>query len=567
MSNNDMERFNQKNTPGLHCKDELELLKSALKEACEANRVKSDFLARMSHEMRTSLNAIIGLSELSLNADGLGEETLSRLEKIYSAGSTLLKIVNDILDISKIEAGKLELVPLEYDLPNLISDTIAQNILLAGGKRIQFTLNIDSELPMRLCGDELRIKQILNNLLSNAFKYTQEGAVELGLRRIRKAGADWLAIWVKDTGIGIKQADKDKLFLDYAQFDTKANRKIEGTGLGLPIAKKLVELMGGSIHVESEYGIGSVFSVKIKQAHIDDETIGEELASGLKSLKFSGARRKKTAEPKLLRLPYTRVLVVDDVPTNLEVAKGMLESYGMIVDCMESGQQAIDSIREEKIKYNAIFMDQIMPEMDGIETVSVIRNKIKTEYAMTVPIIALSANAACGQEAMFLTKGFQAFLSKPVDSASLNEIIKKYVQDTAQEKNYSASLVCQPERKKLFFPWHINEANLQMGYERFECNEQNFLHILRSYSINTRAILEYLKKVSRENLSEYAIRVHGVKGSSFGICANGVGEQAAVLEKAAKAGDFDFIKANNQKFIEMAGSLITNIDNLLSKVA
>ena len=562
MSNNDMERFQLKNIAGLTQQDELDSLKSALEEACKANRLKSDFLARMSHEMRTSLNAIIGLSELSLNAEGVCKETLCRLEKIYSAGSTLLKTVNDILDISKIEAGKLELVPAEYDLPNLINETIAQNIFLIGSKHIQFTLDIRSDLPMRLCGDELRIRQVINNFLSNALKYTQEGAVVFGLRYIRKADADWLAFWVKDTGIGIRQEDKDKLFLDYAQFDTRINHKIEGTGLGLPIAKKLVELMGGSIHVESEYGIGSLFSVRIKQSHIDDETIGSELANSLKSFRYSSVRR--SLKPTLLRLPYARVLVVDDVLTNLEVAKGMLEPYGMTVDCVDSGQQAVDIIRDGKVKYSAIFMDQLMPKMDGIETVNVIRN-IGTEYARTVPIIALTANAINGQEAMFLSKGFQAFLPKPIESGVLNEVIKKWVQNKELEKKYIDGETHQPEKRKLLFPWRINEANLQKAYELFDYNEQNLLHILRTYSANTRVILESLKNISRENLSEYAIIVHGIKGSSFSICANEVGEKAVALEKAAKTGDFNFIKLNNREFIEMTGKLITNLDNLLRK--
>jgi signal transduction histidine kinase len=229
-----------------------------LKQAAEtASEAKSNFLANMSHEMRTPLNAIIGLSELELGSDELSEETNNNIEKIYGSGMTLLGIINDILDISKIEAGKLDLIPVEYDVPSLVNDTVTLNAVRIGSKPIEFRLHIDENLPIKLLGDELRVKQVFNNLLSNAFKYTEKGIVDWRLSGKAEGKDVWLTSIVTDTGIGIRQEDVPKLFTDYNQVDTKSNRRIEGTGLGLSITKKMIELMDGDIDVKSEYGKGS----------------------------------------------------------------------------------------------------------------------------------------------------------------------------------------------------------------------------------------------------------------------------------------------------------------------
>ncbi|MDR2727030.1 MAG: response regulator, partial [Deltaproteobacteria bacterium] len=364
----------------------LEELNKTVRAASEA---KSKFLANMSHEMRTPLNAIIGLSELSLESGEAKKENQQDLEKIYNAGTTLLSTVNDILDISKIEAGKFELVAAEYDIPSLINDAVTQSVLHIGEKPIQFILDIDGDLPTRLYGDELRIKQIFNNLLSNAFKYTREGTVELGIRCSREGDAVWMTACVRDTGIGIRPGDVDRLFFDFIQMDMESNRKIEGTGLGLSIAKRIAEMMDGSITVESEYGRGSVFTVKLRQQFVADAVIGPEVVKSLKNFHYSDQKRHKNSRLARIRLPYARVLVVDDVPTNLDVAKGMLKPYGMQVDCVTSGQQAVDAVRAATIRYNAVFMDHMMPEMDGVEATRIIREEIGTEYARDIPIIAL----------------------------------------------------------------------------------------------------------------------------------------------------------------------------------
>ena len=553
-----------------------------------ANNAKSDFLASMSHEMRTPLNAIIGLSGLCLDIGGLDKEALLNLEKIYDAGQTLLSTVNDVLDISKIEAGKLELVPSEYDIPSLINDTITQCIMRRGDKPIQFVLDINEDLPTHAYGDELRIKQIFNNLLSNAFKYTMEGTVKLSVWCERDAkGADdvvWLCVRVKDTGIGIRQEDMDKLFNIYSQVDIKSNSKIEGTGLGLSITKRIVEMMNGSVAVESEYGKGSVFSAKFQQKFVTGEVIGPDVVKNLKNFCYSDHKRKKNSQLVRNRMPYANVLVVDDVPTNLDVTRGMMKPYGMNVDCVTSGQEAINAIRKGKIRYDAIFMDHMMPEMDGIEAVRIIRNEIGSDYAKNIPIIALTANAIMGNEEMFLKKGFQAFLSKPIEVKQLDFILNAWIRNrqgketllAAEKESMPDSIEAeesQPGSNVLngfFNDLFIEGIDFVQGLERYS-SESAYLEVLRSYQVHTPALLD---KISAFNsgeksmtMSYYIVIIHGVKGSSYGICANVVGAMAEELEKAARAGDRERVVKNNVGLITVIESLLSSIGEVLLAVS
>ena len=409
-------------------------------EAQAASKAKSKFLANMSHEMRTPLNAIIGLSELSLGREQLPETAEKNLEKIYSSGMTLLGIVNDLLDISKIESGRFEMITAEYDLPGLLNDTVTLNAVRIGGKPVQLNLLVDENLPCRLSGDELRIKQIFNNILSNAIKYTHEGTVDFRVSvepapsaAPPESGSSprektvWLTASVTDSGIGIKPEDMGKLFTDYNRLDTKKNRNLEGTGLGLALTKRITELMGGAITVESEYGKGSTFSVRLCQRAVDDDTIGAAAAENLRKSRYADQKRSHNAGMSRIQLPDARVLVVDDVEINLDVARGMMEPYGMAIDCVLSGQEAIDLIRGENPRYDAVFMDHMMPGLDGIETVRIMREEIGTAYAHNVPVIALTANAVSGTQELFLNKGFQDFLSKPMDILRLDEVIRRWI--------------------------------------------------------------------------------------------------------------------------------------------
>jgi signal transduction histidine kinase/CheY-like chemotaxis protein/PAS domain-containing protein len=415
-------------------------LQDALIDAREANSAKSIFLAHMSHEMRTPLNAVVGLSELALEDGEVSSETGNKLEKIHASGVTILNIINDILDISKIESGKLEIHPNQYDAAKLINDVVMFNIARIEEKPIEFKLDVDPDLPKTLYGDELRVRQVFNNLLSNAFKYTDEGLVEWQISFEREGESVWLISEVRDTGRGIKPEDRKQLFTDYYQVTQETGHKIEGTGLGLSITKSIVEMMDGHVTVESEYGKGTLFSVRIRQGFVTDTSIDREalessLANGTYLLPTI---QRNDANLPYLDLSYAQVLVVDDILTNIDVAEGMLELYGVKVDCATSGGQAIEMIRAENPRYDAVFMDHMMPGMDGIEATRIIREEIGTDYAENIPIIALTANAIIGNEKMFLSKGFQAFISKPIDKARLDVVLRRWVRNEAKEKKMRA---------------------------------------------------------------------------------------------------------------------------------
>jgi signal transduction histidine kinase/CheY-like chemotaxis protein len=402
-------------------KERTTALEEQVQIAESASRAKSEFMATMSHEIRTPLNAIIGLSDIELRKN-LSEDSFDSIKKIRSSSSTLLGIINDILDISKVEAGSLDIVPGEYETAELISDAVRINVVRIGDKPLVFELRADEMLPSKLAGDELRLKQILNNILSNAIKYTKEGRVELSVY----LEGNFLVFRVSDTGIGIRKEDIGRLFTEYSQLDAKANRKIEGTGLGLAITKMLLDLMGGVMDVESEYGKGSVFTAKIPQRIVDPSPLGKDRVERLKQ--FESFDKKTPAfNAAASASSGMRVLVVDDVDINLEVARGLMEPYGLTVDCVLSGREAIEKISRGDPRYNMILMDHMMPEMDGIEAVRIIRGEIGSEYARTVPIVALTANALAGNEEMFLKHGFNGFISKPIDIIRLDEMLKKWL--------------------------------------------------------------------------------------------------------------------------------------------
>jgi signal transduction histidine kinase/FixJ family two-component response regulator/HPt (histidine-containing phosphotransfer) domain-containing protein len=563
-------------------------LVQAREEAIASADAKSDFLANMSHEMRTPLNAIIGLSQLTLDSGEVDGNAKENCEKVYNSGVTLLGLINDILDISKIESGKFELIQVEYDTPSLINDTVTLNIVRIGSKPITFHLNVDENMPNRLFGDELRIKQIFNNLLSNAFKYTKEGYVDWDISCEQDGDDAWLVSSVRDSGIGIRPMDLEKLFSEYNQVDTKSNRKIEGTGLGLSICKNMVELMDGQITVESEYGKGSTFTVRIKQGKANSVPIGAEVVENLRNFHFSDNKRDRSAKLVRVNIPYARVLVVDDVPTNLDVARGMMKPYGMQIDCAASGPAAIELIRNAELEYSAIFMDHMMPGMDGIEATRIIREEIGSEYAKTVPIIALTANAIVGNEEMFLQKGFQAFLSKPIDIMRLDFVVNHWVRDKELEKKLSGDVQqsvlagsgneggnslerrCGFELRDYMQGSDrpsINGLDLEQGLKRFGDDEKIYLEVLKSYVLNTPPLLDQLRECSEENLPDYAIVVHGIKSSSRSIGANPIGARAEALELAAKAGIFAPVKERNSDFIESIQILIASLSAMLQEIA
>ena len=554
--------------------DSSRQMEQALAAARNADSAKSDFLARMSHEMRTPLNAIVGFSELTLASGNLEPETVKSLEKIYGAGLTLLSLINDILDFSKIEAGKLYICCAEYHVPTLINDVVAQNILRKG-EDVGFILNIDADLPVSLYGDELRIKQVINNLLSNAFKFTHRGAVKLSIHSEREEDRVWVTLRVSDSGIGIRSGDLDKLFDDYVQVDRMNHQNVTGTGLGLPITKRLVEMMDGEISVASQYGVGSIFTVRFPQQFTSCEEIGSQVAKSLRNLQYAGNKRAEYAQQAYRKLPYAKILVVDDNITNIDVIKGFLRCYGMPVDSATSGQEAIDAVREEKVRYDAIFMDHMMPEMDGIEAVRRIR-EIDTEYARTVPVIALTANAIKGNAEIFLSRGFQEYMTKPIDRAHLDAVLRRFIPDVEgvsddgpqaaverrAEEERARYRTAVPQTDLRSFASEMEGLDLVKGLEHFG-DEASFMFVLRSYAVNTKVLLEALGEVGADTLAGYAITVHGIKGASRGIYAEPAGAQAEALEQAAKNGDIDYVIRNNPRFQSSVRKLIEDIELML----
>jgi signal transduction histidine kinase/DNA-binding NarL/FixJ family response regulator len=542
-------------------------------KAESASRAKSEFLARISHEIRTPLNAIIGLSEIELQKKAL-PETGENLGTIYNSGSMLLGIINEILDISKIEAGRFELTHAEYSIESVIADVVNLNLYRIGSKPLVFELRAAEDLPSRLLGDELRVKQILNNLLSNAFKYTDKGKVVLAIN-CEKQGPETspegrkvvLRFSVSDTGVGIKAEDIDRLFNDYTRLGYRSSQPVEGTGLGLAIARSLSKMMGGTITVESKFGSGSVFTAVIIQEASGNDLIGRAAAENLEAIRFSRTFRKNTG---LLRkpMPYGRVLVVDDFESNLAVAKGLLAPYQISTDCVLSGAEAIGKIRaveEGRIpEYDLIFMDHMMPGMDGIETVQIIR-ELDGDFARTIPIIALTANATAGIQDLFISKGFDGFIAKPIDLWTFDGILNQWVRnkhrdEAAAAEQAEAAAHYNESRPEAPFP-SVEGIDLAGGFERYGGKEP-YLEIVKAFCGQAGNMLERIEDPRQDMLNDYAIVIHGFKGSLFGICADELGNEAVILEKAAKSGDLETIQKKNRGFIERLETLVEKLKSL-----
>jgi len=510
----------------------LNVLKETMVELEVASKTKSEFLATMSHEIRTPLNAIIGIAQIQLQKSYLPEEDEDAFKKIFESGSGLLNIINDILDMSKIETGKLTLVTDEYDTPSLINDAVQLNVVNIGAKPIDFVLEVDENLLARLYGDELRIKQVLNNLLSNAIKYTKKGYVKLSVSDMIADGDDvYLSFAVEDSGQGMKAEDREKLFSKYQRFNAEANRDTEGTGLGLNITMQLVEMMGGKIEVQSEYGKGSIFTATIKQKAASYEVIGSDLVERLKNFTFTGHRQQEYLRVSRVPMPYGKVLVVDDVSTNLFVAEGLLIPYKLEIELVDSGYAAIDKVEKGKI-YDVIFMDHMMPHMDGVEATEIIR---KLGYQGTV--IALTANALVGNDEMFKQHGFDAFISKPIDIRQLNAVLNKYVRDRHPE-----------EAKK---------------YKESVSNQEAVILNPRISKIMCRDAEKGIETI-RESLENYDIKmftttVHGLKSALANFGEKEASEYARKLEKAAYNEDMHFINDKIDEFIMILRDVITRL--------
>ena len=352
--------------------------------------------------------------------------------KINDSADILLKIINDILDISKIEAGKMELIVVRYEVASLVTDTIQLHLVYLGSKRIQFEVNADGNMPAYLFGDDLRLKQIINNLLSNAFKYTKEGKVTFFMSCDNLGGDSEdtanLIIKVSDTGIGMTKHQLEALDGDYVRFHEEAERFTGGTGLGLPIVYKMINLMAGKIDIESEVGIGTTVTLCIPQQVSGTDKLGHETAENFRRFDESALSKRRKLDFVPEPMPYGSVLVVDDIDTNLYVAKGLMNFYNLNIETADSGYKAIEKVKEGRV-YDIIFMDHMMPNLNGMEATKIIRNLGYDE-----PIVALTANALIGQAEEFIKNRFDGFISKPIQSMHLNTILNKFIRDKQPQK-------------------------------------------------------------------------------------------------------------------------------------
>jgi len=484
------------------------------------NRHKTSFLANVSHEIRTPMNAIIGMTEL-LGYEPLNKRQMSFIDDIKVSAHSLLSIINDILDMSKIEAGKLELNPINYDFHVLLDNVHSMFSYVTKKKGIEFKYEVEGNMPRYLYGDDIRLKQVLTNICGNAVKYTEKGYVKFKVT----AADNKLIFEIKDSGIGMRKEDLPKLFNTFQRIETEKNRTIVGTGLGLSISKTFVEMMGGDIIVDSEYEQGSVFMIIIPVVLGKKEDVKSN---------------KGLMEGHTLIAPDAKVLVVDDNEFNIRVAEGLLSLFKINVYKATSGKDAIALV--QKNDYDIVFMDHMMPEMDGVEATGIIR-KMGGKYKK-LPIIALTANAVQGAKEMFLTSGFDGFISKPIDMQEMYNLLKEWLPLEKIEIRKNAAIEKNDEETGSDFISalsKIDEINVEIGLSRVSGMEKMYRETLELF--NQKLISEcddMYSKIRHGDVSGFSISVHAMKSALSTVGAMTLSEAALRLETAAKDNDFDF---------------------------
>ena len=511
-------------------KDREELIDMS-ERAIAASEAKSAFLSNMSHEIRTPINAVLGMNEMVLR-ECSDENILQYSESIRTAGTTLLGIINDILDFSKIEAGKMEIIPVDYDLASVLNDLINMTQTRAEPKGLMIIPDFDRSAPHFLYGDEVRIKQVITNILTNAVKYTEKGSVtfKMGYERVPDDSESViLKFSVKDTGIGIKKEDMKKLFSEFERIEEERNRSVEGTGLGMSITQSLLGMMNSSLHVESVYGEGSEFSFELKQKVRKWDAIGDYEAA----FRHAVSTRKKYHEK--FTAPEALVLVVDDTPMNLLVFKGLLKQTGVRIDTAESGDEGIALVR--KNKYDMIFLDHMMPNKDGIETLKEIK-AIEGNPNHDVPMICLTANAISGAREQYLSAGFDDYLTKPIDSSKLEEMMYEYLPDSKIKTSSTAGEQDKKAKKKLpDFIFEITELDAVTGLSQMG-SEDMYIKALSSFSLMIEKHIEDTRKYWKAgDMANTAIKLHTLSSSASMIGAQWISRLASDLKEACRQND------------------------------
>lgn len=515
--------------------------------AIAANEAKGRFLANMSHEIRTPINAVLGMDEMILR-ESKEKEIRGYAADIYSAGQTLLSLINDILDFSRMESGKLEIVPVDYDISSLIHDLVNMIGLRAKNKGLKFEISVDRELPARFLGDDVRIRQVLINILTNAVKYTEEGTVWFRISGRKEGEKELLHFEVEDTGIGIKEEDMPRLFEEFERIEEKRNRSIEGTGLGMNITIHLLALMGTRLEVESVYGQGSRFWFDLPQTITDETPIGN-FEERVRNLSESGSYRK------LFVAPEARVLVVDDNEMNRKVFRNFLKPTEIQVEEAEGGREALRLV--EKQHFDLIFLDYMMPEMDGIETLRQIR-EMRGFPNEDTPIFCLSANAVSGAKEQYLAEGFDGFISKPIVSDKLEELIRRALPEElvmdasegedADEDDAWVENNKLPENLPMIDGLDWNLAWLHLPDKEILMDTlRQFQELLPVHRDKLSAIYERLPE--EKAFSDYRIEVHGMKSAAALVGIVPLAGLAKILEFAARDKELDTIRSMHGIFL------------------